>query len=290
MGRGSTIPEITEVERLRRQLTPAWSGRRIVSLAAPLTSPNPRKYFDGPWPEFRSVVLDNRIEELQRIGKHLLVRLSAGPIWWHIHLSSTGWFRPGNLQAHHALANMDPLWKNFLHTINGKTRRLAIRLDDGQIWDYHDGRTWGTWRLWYEDDPYHLDYFAKMGPDWLDNPQGATTILVYHDGARTIKDVLCDQHLTAGLGNYLAVEAAFRAGLHPHQRWSTLTKRQKIRLCLEIRKFLEECTLATDHEHWAVFDRLNQPCPKCSVPIAYAKDGINAKRGSYFCPACQPKF
>lgn len=223
------------------------------------------------------------ITGLDRLGKHLWVQI--GSIAWHVHLSSTGWFLPSNEAAFEATAT-DPIHANFLHSVNDENVRLRIHLDDGQIWNYHDPRTWGKW--WLKPYKALLDdpYMQGLGPDWLKEPARAKEKLQGAGSKRPLKEVLCDQTITAGLGNYLACEVAHRARIHPHTGFALLRPIQRTILNDEIEEFVALCMKSGDHSHWAVFDKLGEGCKNCGTPIAYAKDG-SGKRGSYYCPICQ---
>lgn len=279
------MPEIVEVEKLRKQLAPAWEGRRVAKFSAPPTSPSPKKYAQDGWEIFSATVRAQSITKLERVGKALLVMLEE-PIMWHIHLNSTGWWMPGNNPAARA-ALIDPIHQNFLHTVDEKNVRVKMELDDGQLWYYHDSRTWGKWYLRPGRTPRDNEYLASYGPDWFSEEDAAIKAIRTYRSGRTVKDVLCDQKVTAGIGNYLSCEAAFHAEIHPHTVWNRLSEGQKARLADEIRKLLWQSLNSKDHEHWAVFDRKGQPCPKHNAQgILYVKDRGDA-RGSYYCPLCQ---
>lgn len=275
------MPEIVEYAKLKRQLEGAWKGRKILLFSAPKASPNPTKYYQGSWPEFTKAVLWPTIHSLTRHGKSLGVLFDQQPYYWHIHLSSTGWWMPGNQLAQQS-CQTDPIHDNFLHSINEKNIRVKMHLSDGQTWFYHDPRTWGKWTLRQLSDP------EQHGPDWLENSRDATTRLYGHKGKRTVKEVLTDQRLAAGLGNYLACEICFLARIHPHRRWHTLYQAEKDDLVGAIITMLRDSMASDSHSHWNVFDKKGEPCPRHPhSQIEYAKDGATAKRGSYFCAECQ---
>lgn len=275
------MPEAPEVEKLRRTLDAAWRGRRVRSFTAPAASPNPKKYVQGDWTEFSATVRAHELGAVRRVAKHLWIPLTGTDLAWSIHLNSTGWFLPAGSRT-------DPIDENFIHSFSPKTVRLKLFLDDGQEWHYHDGRTWGKWELRKGKEPRDNDYFATYGPDWLESPGEAGERLKGTNSKRTLKDILCNQKITCGLGNYLACEAAWRAGLHPHRQWNTITTADRHALCRVIVELLGTCMERSDHSHWAVFLKAGQPCPRCERKIEYAKDGVGA-RGSYYCGACQPQ-
>jgi formamidopyrimidine-DNA glycosylase len=220
-----------------------------------------------------------------RHGKNLFVILKPTYRQWHLHLSSTGWWMPGNEVAQRA-TQTDPIHDNFLHPINEKNIRVKIDLDDGQTWLYHDARTWGKWYLL----PPGNEHLRWLGPDWLKEPAAAELALITAKSKKTLKDLLTDQKLTAGLGNYLACEIAHRAKLHPHTRWNDLGPEEKQRTANAVHQLIREAMENDDHRNWRVFDRAGHPCrDHPETNIQYAKDGKSAKRGSYYCPRCQER-
>lgn len=235
----------------------------------------------GDWRTFTQTLRARKIESVDRAGKMLLIDLDGG--WtWQIHLSSTGWFMPGN-DAARAIRTPDPIHRNFLHGISERNVRLRILFEDGQLWNYHDSRTWGKW--WLRPPGWEPE---AQGPDWLTDHRAATEALRKHQSKRPTKDVLCDQHVTAGLGNYTSCEILWRAGVHPHTRWHLICDGTRQMIAIEAHTFLAESMTRADHRHWAVFDKHGEPCPRHpNQAIWYAKDGKNGKRGSYYCPICQ---
>lgn len=222
---------------------------------------------------------------MTRWGKGLYVLYEE--YFWHIHLNSTGWWMPGNEEAAKA-TKINEIHENFLHKINPKNVRMKMFLDDGQIWFYHDSRTWGKWYLHQESNWLEHKYLREQGPDWFLLWESAIDTLTNHQSNKRTKDVLCDQRVTAGLGNYLACEICFLTMVHPHVKWDDLSKETKNYLALIVRDFLGLCASRSDHTHWNVFKKLGETCPRCQrTKIEYVKDSDS--RGSYFCPACQPK-
>ena len=225
---------------------------------------------------------------MYRFGKNLLIPVNATPRFTlHIHLSSTGWFLPGNTAARDANYT-DPIHDKFIHTISSKVRRYSIHLDDGQKWDYYDPRTWGRIMLKEGWDVVHEHpYFKDYGPDWLEDSVNAAHALTAAKTRRRAKDVLCDQHVTAGLGNYLACEVLWVAGIHPHARWHQIPFEAKRELAIftigTIRDALDQ---EDERPEWGVFLRAGQQCKTCKDTIKYVKD-TGGKRGSYYCPSCQ---
>jgi len=271
------MPEGPEVERLRTQLEENWVGKRISKFRAPsMTGPDPTKYAQDGWAVFLLATLGAKIKGVDRIGKHLWIQYEDCA--WQIHLGGTGWFTPKGVSK-----------SNFIHSVNPKTVRVMLIFDDGSRWDYHDSRTWGKWWIkpyqFMMEDPYFQDY----GPDWIRNPIVAANALICSKSKRFVKDVLCDQKLTAGIGNYLSCEILHRAGIHPHTRFHRINNEDRQNLAAWTETFVQECMKKEDHAHWKVFQKRGQQCLTCDKgEINYVKD-IGGSRGSYFCPRCQPR-
>lgn len=283
------MPELPEYQKLLVQLGPAWIGNTIQRLTAPPTVKNPRKYYQGEWQSFLLGVTSKKITKIERLGKGLMVFFEDSDLFWHIHLNSTGWFMPNNQAAAEA-TKTDKIARNFIHKIIAANVRIRFHFADGQEWNYHDARTWGKWYLRKGETARDDQYLASLGPDWGFEAERAVEALRVHRTKRTLKDVLCDQHVTQGLGNYLACEIANRAGIHPHEPYDHLTDFDRVKLCTKVLETLTECMQAEDHEHWRVFKRLGEDClTHIGEKIKYAKDGeATGCRGSYYCPVCQP--
>jgi formamidopyrimidine-DNA glycosylase len=198
---------------------------------------------------------------------------------------------PANQQAI-THTEVDPIHSNFIHNINEKGIRFYLGLDDGQLWSYHDPRTWGTITLVEGEKPRDDAQIAAFGPDWMNETSAAIAAIVNTRTKTTAKEVLTNQRISCGIGNYIACEALFIAGIHPRDSWSLLSEADRVRTACAVRQFLQRSLLENDHSHWQVFQKLGSECPVCkSSDIQYIKDGTHAsaKRGSYFCPSCQQR-
>jgi len=271
------MPEGPEVERLRTQLEENWVGKRVVKFRSPyLNASDPRKYAQDGWSTFLLAVQDALIQSIDRIGKHLWVQFDDCA--WQIHLGGTGWFTPADVNQ-----------SNFIHSVNANTIRVKLIFDSGERWDYHDSRTWGKWWIKPYTDMMDDPYFQGYGPDWIRNPNSARQSLIRCRSRRFAKDVMCDQKLTAGIGNYLSCEILHRAGIHPHTRFNKISNEDRQNLAAESETFVQECMKKEDHTHWRVFQKRGQQCLTCiKGVIDYVKD-IGGSRGSYFCSICQPR-
>jgi len=273
------MPEITEVERLRKTFEKYWVGRSIKTFVP--HGSRDLKYIMGDKQAWSRGIQNTPLVKATRWGKKLFLHFEKG--CWEIQLRQTGWFVPMEIAA------IDPLVDHFIHRINPRSTRMLFTLSDGQEWEYHDPRTWGQW-FWHEVE--HTSHEAmRTSPDWILKPYAATLALWAVKSERRAKDVLLDQKITAGLGNYMSCEILHRAGVHPHTKWSSLTRVMRAKITYHAKEFLKDCTKANDHAHWLVFKRLDLGCRTCGKDsVAYMKDrGLaRSSRGSYYCPTCQP--
>lgn len=269
------MPEGPEYKKMERLLDQKWVGRRILEIV-PVDSKRDTKYIKlQTWEGFKLAVLGRQVVSIETYGKNLLINLEGDEVWW-VHFSSTGWFYP-------AKGKGTDIAEHFLHPTDEKTTRLVIGLDDGSVWHYRDSRTWGKfyvgWKLGVRNS------LLRYGPDWLKTPSAAMKALLELSSKRKVKDILTDQTITAGIGNYLACEILFEAGIDPARRWHELDKERKQRLLLACGKVLALAVESENHEHWQVFKRLGEPCKRCAAPIRRLAD--TTKRGSYYCGRCQ---
>src|SRR5438094_8698608 len=188
------MPELPEVESVRRQLAPLLEGRRFerVEVSDPrLTRPA------DPAAVARSLE-GERVAVLGRRGKYLIVRFESGRALL-IHLRMTGSLR-------HAA-------RGALH--DDRHRRAVVNLDDGSDVAYRDVRRFGTWLLL---EPGELEpYLAKkVGVEPLERGFTARRLAQRLQGRRApVKAALLDQRTVAGLGNIYVDEALWRAAIHP---------------------------------------------------------------------------
>jgi formamidopyrimidine-DNA glycosylase len=273
------VPELPEVETVRRRLAPLLEGRRIehVEIADPrLTRPHDRL-------ETARELTGERITKLDRRGKYLIVRFESGRALL-IHLRMTGSLRHG---ARGTLPD-------DLH------RRAVVMLDDASDVAYRDVRRFGTWLLLEPSDvDGYLD--AKVGPEPLAPSYRARHLAARLTGRRApIKAALLDQRTVAGVGNIYADEALWRARVHPLTPAAELTPDEAkavhgaVRAVLNagirrqgstLRDYqLPDGSSGTAQDRFKVYGRAGSPCTRCGTPI----DKIRvAGRGTWYCPHCQ---
>jgi formamidopyrimidine-DNA glycosylase len=274
------VPELPEVETIRAQLDPLLRGRRLERVE--IRDPRLTRPFD---PESVSRALEGeRIRELDRRGKYLIVRFDSGRSLL-IHLRMTG-----NLRV---VRGERPR--------SGVHDRAVVRLDDGSDVTYRDVRRFGTWLL---VEPEELEpYLAeRLGDEPLEETFRTKALAARLAGRRApIKSALLDQRTLAGLGNIYVDEALWRAAIHPLRPAGELDQKELRRLHRGVRDALragiarQGATLrdyATPdgerggmQEEFRVYGRDGEPCLRCGAPIEKIRA---AGRGTWYCPRCQP--
>ena len=274
------MPELPEVETVRRGLEPALVGRRLVSVV-PAAFPGVM----GPAgiDAARARILDRAVVSVRRRGKYLLIDLDddAGII---VHLRMTGVL---------TIAAADDPPERFHH--------LTIGLDDGREMRYADQRKFGRVEPASAADLSALD--ATLGPEPLSARFTATGLQeALRRRSAAIKGVLLDQTVVAGIGNIYADEALFRSRIHPLTPANALPIAALRQLRREIRAVLEESlerrgtTFSSYRDtsgesgenqgHLRVYGRGHRgdPCPRCGNPLAVL---TITGRSSHHCPRCQ---
>jgi formamidopyrimidine-DNA glycosylase len=269
------MPELPEVETIRRQLAPAVEGRRISEIEVL----DPRWSAPAPPWEIANAVNGRRVERLDRRGKYLVWELS-GDVHLVMHLRMTG---------------------NLLYTHDARFARVRMRLDDGGAVVFADQRRFGTGIVLLGSDA-RRDYFAsRLGVEPL-SADFTTDHLraLARDRRAPAKAFLLNQERIAGVGNIYADEALFRARIHPLRPVGTLRKPQLEALREAVVRVLNDGIDARgatidDFRHadgaegsfqdrFLVHLRAGEPCVRCGATIVKLRA---AGRGTYVCPRCQ---
>ena len=278
------MPELPEVETIRRDLTPRIVGRTV---AEAWVSPNAPKLVQGETAAaFCRRLAGRRIEELDRRGKYLLIRLEGG-LTWIVHLRMTGGLIHLPAGRHGARGGCPE--ERFL--------RARFRLDDGSQLCYVDLRKLGT--MWLVEDESAV--VGRLGPEPLGEalgPQELQRLLAKRSAA--VKAVLLDQGAIAGIGNIYADEALFEAGIRPAKAAKALSRRAAERLHWAVRKVLVEALedrgssfrdyVDAEGEQGMhqlrvkVFRRTGEPCYVCGTAIRRTRV---SGRSTHYCPKCQ---
>jgi len=274
------MPELPEVESVRRQLEPVLVGRRFERVR--IDDPRLVRPYDPA--EVAAELEGEGVAAVERRGKYLVVRFESGRVLL-IHLRMTG---------------------SLLSLPNGSLpddphRRAVVSLDDGSDVAYRDVRRFGTWLLLEpgEAEPY---LGARVGDEPLEALFTAARLGERLAGRRTsVKAALLDQRTLAGLGNIYVDEALWRARLNPLRPAAGLDRAELRRLHRGIRAALEHglarqgSTLrdyrlpdgseGSMQDEFRVYGRRDEPCDRCGTLIARTQV---AGRTTWFCPTCQP--
>jgi formamidopyrimidine-DNA glycosylase len=292
------MPELPEVETVRRGLAPVMEGARFRKVEA--------RRGDLRWPlpkDFAQRLEGNRVEGLGRRAKYLLADLASGDVLL-MHLGMSGSFRvlhrgraevPGRF--HHERS------KQLAHD------HVVFHMDNGSIVTFNDPRRFGSMKIVAREQLDHEPLLRLLGPEPLGNAFDAAMLARACQGRKTsLKSALSDQRIVAGLGNIYVCEALHRARLSPRRRASTIAERSGApneraqRLVDAIKAVLNDAIAAggsslrdhrrTDGElgdfqhNFRVYDRAGKPCPTpgCSGTIRRIVQGT---RSTFFCPVCQ---
>lgn len=295
------MPELPEVETVRRGLAPVMEGATIdaVELRRPdLRFPLPRN--------FRARLAGRRVVALRRRAKYLLAELDDGATLL-MHLGMSGSFRidrsgdrNGPLAAD---AFRHPRGKNAAHD------HVVLHLSGGTRIVYNDPRRFGFMLLLKKSERDTHPFLAGLGPEPVDGGLDAAYLARRFAGrSAPLKAALLDQRTVAGLGNIYVCEALWRAKLSPRRGASTLTRangeptKRLAGLAAAVGAVIAEAVeaggsslrdyvradgeLGLFQHRFAVYDREGEPCPRegCRGVVRRI---VQAGRSTFFCPLCQ---
>ncbi|MGQ0673970.1 MAG: bifunctional DNA-formamidopyrimidine glycosylase/DNA-(apurinic or apyrimidinic site) lyase [Hyphomicrobium sp.] len=295
------MPELPEVEIVKRGLQPVMTGRAFaaVELArADLRFPLPERFAER--------LAGAAVERVERRAKYLLVRLDFGDILI-IHLGMTGRLSitaPSGLSPQRLLGDY-VYGGSASHTHD----HVTFRMSDGTTVTYNDPRRFGYMLLVPAGDLAHHPLFSRLGVEPLDAALDAGHLAHLARGRRSdLKSFLSDQRMIAGLGNIYVSEALHRAGLSPRRAAGSLAlasgapSERARRLVPEIKAVLSEAiagggstlrdyrqtdgTRGAFQRSFAVYDRAGEPCPRpgCGGTVSRI---VQAGRSTFYCPTCQ---
>lgn len=257
------MPELPEVETVRRGLARALEGRRLTAVE------NRRADLRFPLPaRFGARLTGRTVEAVGRRGKFLLIGLSGG-LTLIAHLGMSGRFRvfDGTL----------PVAGPHDHVVFATDDRITVR--------FHDPRRFGFMDLVDTADMARHPMLARLGPEPLAEGFSGPVLASRLKGRRApIKAALLDQSVVAGLGNIYACEALFGAGISPNRTAATVQGRRADKLASAIKTVLAAAIAAggsslRDHRQtsgelgyfqasFAVYGREGQACPGCTCDKA----------------------
>lgn len=282
------MPELPEVETVRRGLAPVMERQRVIRAA--INRPDLR----WPFPPRMAERLEGaRIERLRRRSKYILADLDTGESLL-IHLGMSG----------RMLISGDPLGR-FVHDHPApeKHDHVVLDMEGGARITFNDPRRFGAMDLLPTQGAETHKLLAVLGPEPLGNAFNEDHLVDAFKGRRSpVKMALLDQRIVAGLGNIYVCEALFRAGISPLRAAGRIATPRVRSLVPIIRDVLTEAIEAggsslrdfrqADGElgyfqhNFDVYGREGAPCrnPECDQPI---KRAVQSGRSSFYCPRCQ---
>jgi len=291
------MPELPEVETVRRGLEHAMAGQRLAKVEV--------RRGDLRWPlprDFATRLKGKTVVGLGRRAKYLLADLSSGDVLI-MHLGMSGSFR--------VFAHSDRELGLYHHerAKHAAHDHVVFHMSSGTTVTFNDPRRFGSMKLVARDRLDAEPMLQGLGPEPLGNEFDAAMLARACRGKKTsLKAALLDQRLVAGLGNIYVCEALFRARLSPRRLASTIAGRggapneRAERLVEGIKTVLHEAIQAggsslrdhrlTDGEfgmfqhRFRVYDREGEPCPTpgCRGTV---KRIVQNGRSTFYCPVCQ---
>ncbi len=273
------MPELPEVETVRRGLTPLVVGRRINEVKIL----EPRLRYPVNADLLISTLSQQEITAIHRRGKYLLLACQNG---WNLmaHLGMTGRFQfcnPNHPQEKHAHAVFSLNGKKELRFVNPRRFGVLEAVRASEL---------NTHRL-----------LQDLGPEpLLENFNGDYLKAKCRNRKRPIKNFIMDSKIVVGVGNIYASEALFHCGIHPHRPAGRISAPRLEKLVQSIKTILARAievggTTLKDFRdpqeeagyfaiELTVYDREGKPCPSCSKTI---RRSIQSNRSTFYCPQCQ---
>jgi formamidopyrimidine-DNA glycosylase len=282
------LPELPEVETVRRGLAPVMEGRVIAR--ADVNRPDLRWPFP---PRMAERLTGARVDRLRRRSKYILADLSTGETLL-VHLGMSG----------RMLVSGDPLGR-FVHDHPApqKHDHVVLHMEDGARITFNDPRRFGAMDLMATDGAEGHKLLAVLGPEPLGNDFHEDHLIAAFRGKMTpVKAALLDQGIVAGLGNIYVCEALFRAGIHPGRRAGRIAAARVAELVPVIRQVLAEAIAAggsslrdfrqADGElgyfqhAFDVYGREDEACRRTGCDGTIRRI-VQSGRSSFFCAHCQ---
>ena len=286
------MPELPEVETVRRGLAPVLDGARLVRVEAR------RPDLRFPLPEgFVQRLTGARIGTMSRRAKYLLAPLDRGDVLV-MHLGMSGRFEIAS-----AKAKQRPGEFAYAPSVDEKHAHVVFHTEHGETVTYFDPRRFGYMDLIAADALADHPWFTGLGPEPLGGTFDAAHLKAEFAGRRqSVKATLLDQRVVAGLGNIYVCEALHRSGIAPGRPAGLLKAKTLATLTQVIHETLEEAieaggstlrdyaaadgALGYFQHRFKVYGREGEPClkPGCGGTVARIVQG---GRSTFFCPVCQ---
>jgi formamidopyrimidine-DNA glycosylase len=270
------MPELPEVETIARGLNAQAGGQRIAQVR--LITPKVLLRGDP------KALAGRRIDRVTRRAKLLLIVLDNDDVLvFHLKMTGRVW-----------LGGAGQTWPKHTH--------LVLHLESGDQIIFEDQRRFGYFGLFSPTELAAWDFYARLGPEPLDTtPQELAARL--RGRKASIKSLLLNQTVMAGIGNIYADESLFAARIHPAGTAAAIPKKRLITLCAELQRILSEAIAAggstfSDYrnaygksgifqEYFQVYGKKGEPCPACRQPLVAV---TVAGRTSTHCSHCQRRY
>ena len=282
------MPELPEVETVRRGLAPVMEGVQITQ--ADVNRPDLR----WPFPECMADRLTGKtVLRLRRRSKYILADLDNGETLL-IHLGMSGRM----MISGHTVGDF-----HHPHPASAKHDHVVFHMANDARITFNDARRFGAMDLMVTGTEADFWLIRDLGPEPLGNTFDEDYLVARLKGRnRPIKSALLDQRIVSGLGNIYVCEVLYRAGIHPARKAGEISAKRIRSLVLLIREVLNEAIAAggsslrdyrqTDGElgyfqhNFAVYDQVGNLCPTdgCQRTIDRI---VQSGRSSFFCPQCQ---
>ena len=271
------MPELPEVETIRRGIEPYVTGRRVQRVIV-----RDRRL---RWPvpaDLATRLVGRRVERADRRAKYLVLHLDSGDrLLIHLGMSGRIWVLDPN----------EPLVKHD---------HLDFELDSGRLLRFHDPRRFGAVLIWGADEADH-ELLRELGPEPFD-PVFSGDYLFERSRGRSaaVKNFVMDGRIVVGAGNIYAAESLFRARIRPARPAGRVTRAEYAELAARIREVLNEAIVqgGTTLRDFAgangesgyfqqdlyVYGREGAPCRTCGTLI---RRKVIGQRSSFFCANCQ---
>ena len=282
------MPELPEVETVRRGLLPAMEG--VVITRTEVNRPDLR----WPFPPHMADRLSGvAITALRRRSKYILADLSSGETLI-LHLGMSG----------RILISGDPLGQFHRdHPAPEKHDHVVFHMENGARVTFNDPRRFGAMDLLPTDTAHEHKLLSVLGPEPLGNDFHEQHLIDAFRGKNTpVKSALLDQRIVAGLGNIYVCEALYRGGVSPRRKAGQISEQRVAALVPIIRQVLEEAIRAggsslrdfrqADGElgyfqhSFDVYGREDEPC-RTEGCDAKVKRITQSGRSSFYCAQCQ---
>ncbi|MFG6116490.1 DNA-formamidopyrimidine glycosylase [Halobacillus sp. MO56] len=273
------MPELPEVETVRQTLRQLVLNKKITDVTVlwdniiklPVESE-----------AFRQELIGQTVQEINRKGKFLIIEFDDISMVSHLRMEGKYGVYPA----------AEPMKK---HT------HVIFQLDDGTELRYNDVRKFGTMHIFKKGEEINQKPLSLLGPDPFDD--SFTADYFYNrlqKTQRTIKAVLLDQSIVAGLGNIYVDETLFRAGVHPERKANLLNRQQVEKVRQAAIETIEEAIqqggttirsyvnsqgqIGMFQQRLFVYGKEEEPCKNCGTPIEKIKV---SNRGTHYCRYCQ---